>query len=557
MNTPRLERLPILLGIFMLSLAGIAGRIVQLSGSPVPQVAASGDLIHPQRGAIWDRVGRLLATETYDRFEIIVDKAHVEDPAALALALAPALGEPAADIQRRLAAPDPRWETLERFALPDAADAIMALDNEALTARQNPSRAYPYGADLAHILGFVDLDLVGHFGVEEGHADLLRGLEGRRPGRFRTDPEAFIPPLDGADIVLTIDAELQIAAMDALQGMVEEQNGSGGTVIVLDPTTGAILASASTPTYDPNNYSAYDFERFTDPAVASIYPPGSVIKPLTLAAAFDAGLLGPDSTYMDEPEVRMGGIGIVNPDRLGHGVTTMQEMLTLSLNVGASHVARTLGTERFYGALQAFGLGRTTGVDLAREVDGIMPLPGEALWDDERFAFNTFGQGFSTTPLQVAVAMGALANEGRRMRPFVVGSRISVSGEEVLTTPQLAAQVVTPATARTITAMLERVVEDRLTAAAIPGIRVAGKTGTSEIPGDDGKNATIATFVGYLPAEAPRLVILAKVDHPDNASGTHVAAPLFREVAEAAIRVLGIGVAAAGSEIGGSAGGAR
>ncbi len=545
MNARRLDRLPILLGIFVFAMTGIAARVVQLSSMSVSTVAASGDLIHPQRGAIWDRLGRLLATETYDRYEIIVDKVHVEDPDTLAASIAPALGELAADLALRLANPDPRWETLERFALPDVAAAITALESPALTARQNPSRAYSYGADMAHVVGFVDLDLVGHFGVEEGHAESLRGLEGRRPGRFRTDPASYIPPYDGADVVLTLDAELQLACMGALERIVDEQDATGGTVLVLDPTTGAILASASTPGYDPNNYSAYDVERFTDPAIGSIYPPGSIVKPLTLAAAFDAGLLAPGSTYNDEVEVRMGGIAIVNPDRLGHGPTTMQEMLTLSLNVGASHVARTLGADRFYGALRAFGLGRTTGVDLAGEVDGIMPVPGEADWDEERFAFNTFGQGFSTTPLQMAVAIAALANEGRRMRPYIVASRISSSGEAVATKPQLAAQVVTPATARTITLMLEGVVQDRATAAAIPGIRVAGKTGTSEIAGADGENATIATFAGYFPAEAPRYVVLVKIDQPDDTSGSHVAAPLFREVAEATIRVLGIGVGAA------------
>ena len=540
MNAPRLERLPILLGILGLAMAGIGVRVVQLSGSTVSAVAASGDHIHPQRGAIWDRHGRLLATETYDRYEIIVDKEYVEDPGALALAIATALGEEPADIARRLESPEPRWETLERFALPDAALAIEALESPALTSRQNPSRAYPYGADIAHVVGFVDLDLVGHFGIEEQYADSLVGLGGRRPGRYRTDPDAFIPPHDGADLVLTLDAEIQLAAMDALERTVDEQDAVGGTVIVLDARTSEVLASASMPTYDPNNYAAYDFERFTDPAVGSIYPPGSVIKPMTLASAIDAGLLAPGSTYNDEAVVRMGGIGIVNPDRIGHGMTTMQQMLTLSLNVGASHVARTLGEGRFYNSLHAFGLGRATGIDLAGEVDGILRISGEEGWSEERFAFNSFGQGFSTSPMQMAVAMATLANEGRRMQPYLLSSRIPPVGDPIVTVPQLAAQVVTPATARTMTIMMEGVIEDRVTGAAIPGFRVAGKTGTSEIPGDDDENATIATFAGYLPAEAPRVVILTKVDRPRDTSGSKVAAPLFREVAEVAIRVLGI-----------------
>lgn len=538
MSRRRADRLPVLFGVFCLALLGIAARVVHLGGAAAP-AAAADDAIHPQRGAIWDRFGRLLATETYDRYEIMVDKEHVDDPAALAAAIGPALRLPVDELARRLASKEMRWETLERFALPETAEAIEAAGSDALTARQNPSRSYPFGADVAHLVGFVDYELNAHFGIEEANAAVLSGLAGQRPGRFRTDPGRFVPAIDGADLVLTIDTELQMAAMDILARTIDEQSASGGTVIVLDPATGALLASASMPTFDPNDFTSYDAQRFVDPAIGAIYPPGSIVKPLTLAAAIDAGLLVPGSTYNDEAVVRMGGIGIVNPDRLGHGISTMQDMLTLSLNVGASHVARTLGPDRFYGALHAFGLGRPTGIDVAGEVGGLMATPGDDGWSEERFAFNSFGQGMSVTPLQLAVAIGALANEGRRMRPYAVAATIRASGEVQVSAPQLAAQVVAPATARTLTEMLEEVVRDKATAAAIPGIRVAGKTGTSEIPGTGEENATIASFAGYFPADAPSYVILVKIDRPEEASGTHVAAPLFREVAEETIRILG------------------
>lgn len=538
-----LPRLPALAVLVLCALVGMALRVAWLGlRAGEPTVYAAPHEIAPQRGAVWDRDGDLLATETYDRYEIVLDREACADEDQALDAAAAALDRPAEELRSLARTQAARWITLEWNAWPEAAAAIEGAELGCLTAIRRASRAYPLGEMAAHLTGFVDLDQVGHFGVEEAFDAELRGLEGRRPGVYRTDPAAYLPPRDGADIVLTIDRDIQAAAHTALSATLAEQSAEGGSVVVIAPDTGAVLASVSLPSYDPNRYGAYDFGRYPDPVVSSIYPPGSVVKPLTLASAMDAGLLTPDTTYEDEASYRFGGITVFNQDRAAHGTVSMRRMLELSLNVGAAHVAETLGAERFYGSLLGFGFGRATGIELAGEVEGLVHLPGEDTWSESHFALSSFGQGMATTPLQVAVAMATLANDGRRMRPRVVAGRLLPDGRLQESPPTLASQAIAPETARRVRRMLEDVVEETATRATVPGYRVGGKTGTSEVPGTTGEEKdTIASFAGFLPVDEPRIVVLAKVDRPRvDSGGSAVAAPLFSAVAAEAAEILDI-----------------
>lgn len=541
----RHSRLQVLALGATLLVAVLGARVAVLGLDREDARSAGGDGVAAQRGALWDRDGIVLATETYDRYDVTVDTAAIADPAAAAAALAPILGADAGALAARLAEPGGRWVNVAWRATPAQAAAIDGLGLDGVATTPRPSRVYPLGDLVAHVTGFVDLDIQGHGGVEGRYHDELAGAEGRRPGAYRTDPLAYVAPRDGADLILTLDVDLQAAARAALEREIAEQRALGGTVIVLEPSTGAVLASVSLPDYDPNRYTEFAAEpqRFIDPAVGSIFPPGSVVKPFTLAAAIDAGLLSPGTTYRDVSPYRFGGIEVVNPDRTSHGVVTMLDMLRLSLNVGAAHVAGSLGPERFHAALAAFGFGAPTGIDVDGEVDGMLYAPADAGWNEAFWALSSFGQGMSATPLQVAVAMATLANDGRRMVPHVVAARVGPGGVAQPVQPRLAAQVISPATSRTMRAMLAEIVESKLTEASLAGYAVAGKTGTSEVPSrfDRDDNETIASFCGFLPADAPRAVIFVKVDRPQvDTTGIHVAAPLFRAVAEAAVQTLDI-----------------
>lgn len=528
-----------------LVVAVLGARVAVLGLARADAPAGGGDALAAHRGAFWDRDGVLLATESYDRYDVTVDTALLPDPALAAQSLAAILGRDPAEVSAMLVTPAARWVNVAWQATPEMADAIAALELAGVATTPRQSRVYPLGDLTAHVTGFVDLDIQGHGGLEGFYHDELVGAPGRRPGTYRTDPLAYVAPRDGTDLILTIDADLQAAARAALEAEIAEQRAVGGTVIVLDPKTGALLASVSLPDYDPNRYSAFAAEpqRFIDPAIGSIYPPGSVIKPLTLAAGIDAGLLSPGTTYDDVSPYRFGGIQVFNPDRMSHGVVTMQDMLELSLNVGAAHVAGALGPERFHTAMAAFGFGAPTGVDLDGEVAGTVYGPADAGWSEAFWALSSFGQGMAATPLQVASAMAVLANDGRRMVPHVVAARIGPGGVTQAVAPRLAAQVISPATALTLRGMLADIVASKLTEAAVPGYDVAGKTGTSEVPSrfDANDNETIASFCGFLPADDPRAVIFVKVDLPQvDTTGVHVAAPLFRAVAEAAVQTLDI-----------------
>jgi cell division protein FtsI (penicillin-binding protein 3) len=498
--------------------------------------------VDTSRGAIWDRHGALVALERYT-YRASAAPREVTDPVTFAAGVAPLLGLPEAEVLDSASNTDRTWVELAAGVSVPTTRALEGLKLDGLHLERVPERAYPLDETAAHLVGFVNREGKSFYGVEEQHDDVLRGTPGAIVGRFGSDPRAYRAPRDGDALILTIDRDIQVAAYELLRAAVEAQSADGGTVIVLAPDTGAILASASVPSYDPNHFAEADPGTFPDPAVSAVYEPGSVIKALTMAAALDAGLVTPESTYEDTGAVDVAGMHIANWDNLAHGTTTMTELLQHSLNVGAVHVAALLGSDRFYRALAAFGLGAPTGVDLAGEVAGTVHDPAlESDWYEGNLASNSFGQGMDATPLQVAAAISAIANDGRLMRPYVVAARVRPDGEVVSTAPQLMRQVVSPGTARTVRGMLQEVVRGKVTQAAVPGHSVGGKTGTSQVPVPGGYDprATIASFAGFLPVDHPRVVILVKIDHPDAVRGSEVAAPVFAQVARAVIDALDI-----------------
>ncbi len=536
-------RLPAVAGGILLAALMLTARLVWLG------TAAAGDAggiprstIRPHRGTIWDRNGIPLATESYV-YDLGVATNEVVNPAAVARAVAPLVDEDAAELTELLSETRQRWVPLAKGLEAEAADALAAVELRGIYLVSEPRRVYPLGPTAAHVTGFVNLEGEAFYGVEAYFDESLAGIAGGLAGNFGTDPRSYRPPVHGNDLILTIDRDIQLAATVALQETVNEFSAVGGTIIVLDPRSGELLASASVPTYDPNNVAEADPAWFSDPALSAQYEPGSVIKAMTMAAALDTGVVGVDSTYEDTGIVEVAGLAISNWDRLSHGRTTMSELLTHSLNVGAVHLALGLGSERFYSYLRAFGFGEPTGLDLYGEIPGQVHDPAsEADWYRGNLATNSFGQGMAATPMQVAVAFGAIANDGVLIPPRVLAGTVDGDGRMVEATAGSGRRVVAATTARSVRRMLETVVTDRVTKAAIPGYRVAGKTGTSQIPIEGGydPDTTIASFVGMLPADQPQVVILVKIEKPSLPRGSDVAAPAFREVAREVVAHLDI-----------------
>ena len=342
--------------------------------------------------------------------------------------------------------------------------------------------------------------------------------------------------------MLTIDRTVQYFVERELADAVLRYQAESGTVVVLDPKTGAVLAMASWPTYDPNHFVEADPKLFPDPAVSEQYEPGSVFKVITLAAGLDSGVITPDTTIYDGGVIEVGGRTIYNWDRQPHGTVNMTTVLAKSLNVGASQVAVMLGKERFYTYVRRFGFGRITEVDLDSEGPGTLKIPGDPDWHESDLGTNSFGQGIAVTPLQMAVAVAAIANDGLLMKPYVV-QQIIEDDQVRSVQPTVVRRAVLAPTAHTLTQMMTVAVEQEIPLAQVPGYRVAGKTGTAQIPVPGGYHPTltVASFVGYLPADDPAFVILVVIHKPQTSPwGSQVAAPVFARIARQLVNLFDV-----------------
>ena len=415
-------------------------------------------------------------------------------------------------------------------------------------------RLYPQNNLFAHLTGFVTIDDGdSYYGLEEIYGAFLQGEispELRLPaqagrsgeGTLPEDFSMFLPSEVGYDLILTVDWRIQRIVEKALAKAVQETGAEGGTIIVMEPQTGAILASISHPVYNPNEYWKYPNSTplFADPAISDIYEPGSVFKIITLAIAIDSGAITPDSVFNDPGKLEVAGYVFQNADHQAHGQVTATDILALSLNVGIAHVGEQIGTDVFYRYLPRFGFDGKTGVDMAYEANGLVKSPGDSDWSQSDFVANSFGQGISVTPLQMVSAVAAIANDGMLMRPHVA-DRLVVSGQVVKVQPTLVDRVISPDTARTLTKMMVTAVELGAPEALIPECDVAGKTGTAQVPVEGGYHEewTIASFVGFAPAVDPAFACLIKLDKPlTSIWGAQVAAPVFREIAPQILRIL-------------------
>lgn len=553
---------------------GIVFQMVRINYSTSAQelIAKSVDYegfeetIYPARGTIYDRGGNILATNNV-AYEVGIDLKFVTDPESIAFSAANLLDLDYADVFRMASTPQTDESENRYFVLASYVEEEKIIELQKLkesyaerraeqkTATPSLSgliwtameqRTYPEGELASNVIGFYNYfsreTAQGVYGLEETYNRLLTGTP--EDVFMPNDPYLVeeLPDINpGAGLVLTIDRDIQAMVQEELKKAIEWSGAEGGTIIVADPETGEILAMASSPFFDPNKYWTYE-ETFPGPtpynrAVGDAYEPGSVFKVITMAAALDAGVVEPTTTYTDTYGVYWveNTWPIYNWDGGAWGEQTMLGCMQHSLNVCLAHVAVDLLEEDlFYQYVQAFGFGRSTGIDLAGEANYPLRLPENNQWVILDLATNSFGQGIAVTPIQMVAAVSAIANDGMMMAPHVVRSVVD-DGQQYNVAPQVVSNPISAETAHTLTDMLTIALEEEASGALLDGYSLAGKTGTGEIPTELGYTSTQTntSFVGWGPSEDPKFVVYVWLEKPSISKwGSEVAAPVFHNVVE-------------------------
>jgi cell division protein FtsI/penicillin-binding protein 2 len=503
--------------------------------------------ILPHRGAIRDRHGHPLAitTTTFDISLHSGDTVNPEDALRAAKVLSPVVGKSVDQIIGLYNKGITEAVPLKTGLSFDAGIKLEQAYLPGVEVVRQVRRSYPEGNLAAQLIGFVGKDQRGLSGIE---ADFNRELGGR-PGQvvFERDTEGRQipvgnrdeqPPTDGSDLILTIDRFVQRLIERELENAVTQHKAAGGTIIVMEPETGAILGLANRPTFDLTNLNLADerqMQLYRNRAITDLYEPGSIFKVFTMAAGLQEKRFSPTSAIDCKGYVVKYGWPIRTWDGSAHGRETMTDVLIHSCNVGAVWASDQLGPDLFYRYVADFGFGQPSGVDLGGEAAGQVRTPKDKDWSPIDLSTNSFGQGLNATPLQVITGINAIANGGKLMRPYVV-SEVQGPTENRRFEPVMVRQVISPETARTVTEMMNAVVEKgENKMAVVPGYHVAGKTGTAQISSGGGytSETTIASFAGFGPLDHPRFTILIKIDEPkDSPWGGMVASPIFRSIAE-------------------------
>jgi len=551
------RRLLALLILSVLAFTAISGRLIVLQvldAGSLDQAAARQRTtiikLPATRGRIFDRNLGDLALSVPAR-AIYAEPRFIRDQRRTAGELARVLGMSRADIARRLASGS--WVYVARRVPKARGDVVQRMKLPGIGVMVDVARRYPSGSVAAQVLGFVDVEGSGQAGIEQQYDGLLRGHPGRiqleRDPKGRAIPQghrSLEPAEPGTDLVLTIDQHLQYVAEQSLQRAVRQHKARAGSVVVLVPRTGEVLAMANMPTFDPNRVSRSKPEARKNRAIADVFEPGSTNKTITAAAALQHGVVTPKTETIVPDNVPLCPEKTFR-DSHSHApeLMTFAEIVAKSSNVGTIMTARELGPERLYKAELDFGYGRRSGVDLPGESPGIV-RPAQS-WYCTDLGTNAIGQGVAVTVLQMASVYATVANNGVLRSPTLLRGTVDARGHLAKAERKPGRRVLSVRTARTLSRILEGVVKDggTGTAAALEEWRVAGKTGTARKPdnvrGGYRPGAYVGSFIGYAPAERPAVVVAVVIDEPTRGYyGGAVAAPVFREVARTALRRLGV-----------------
>jgi len=555
----------VVFGLVVVGLAVVV-QMIRIQNSEQAQVfLAQGDryagefrTFYPERGEIYDRNGHLLAGNR-TVYEVGVSLGEMQSPDSMAYILSKYLGLTYEDVYNKLTTSPKSWEyvVIQDYVGADTVESLQQLmqqlDNaddprlNGLAFKAHLQRSYPENALASNVLGFVTHDGRGYFGIEEKYNDLLAGNPvqvwvPRDPNKASEIPK--VP--NGTTLVLTLNRDLQAQVESILDRALSDYGAPNGTIIVMDPRNGEILAMAATPRLDLNNYgnyfSLYDNGSEYNRSIGMAYEPGSVIKVLTMAAALDSGAVRPDTTFMDTGFIEVGGITIRNWNRDSWGQQNMIGCLQHSLNVCLAWVATQMGSQSFYGYMKRFGFGHPTGIDLSGEAAGRLKVPGDSDWYPVDLGTNAFGQGVSVTPLQMLMAASSIPNGGRMVTPHVLYAMIR-DGHQYTVPSQYAGSPISAETARTLNEMLAISLEQESSQALLPGYRLAGKTGTAQIPTEFGYDPyhTNASFIGWGPVDDPQFMVYIWLQSPTASIwSSETAAPVFSQVAEQTVILLNI-----------------
>jgi cell division protein FtsI/penicillin-binding protein 2 len=551
--TLRANRVRLLISFFAIFALAVLIRMVDWqvlrAARSVEAAAQTKDL---SRGRMVDSHGLLMATDSFT-WEIYADPVeyHGDKSNPYPAKIAAAIGIPG--------------ETLTT-ALAQEGHSVLVTKNvseaQCLAARHakevplwvwcdgRRKRVYPQDTLAAHVVGFADGEQRGLAGLEASYDGWLRTMGDwptdqlpGQPEQLPDDWKNYLPSPAGRDLVLHLDAALQYQVEKRLAEALATYEAKAGTIIVMNPRTGALLAVANLPTYDPNRTGETTLAQVTNSAVSEPYEPGSVFKLVTYAAGLDTKRITPDTLFSDSGKLTVGTRVIRNAQDKTYGTITARQALADSVNTVSAQICLDMGRDDFYRYIRQFGFGRPTEVDLAQESPGIVKRPGTEAWSQFDQAANSFGQGISVTPIQLISAVGTIANGGMVMQPQVVKGLVW-DGAVYNLPPRRLGQAIKPETAQTLTQMMVFTVENYSAGPKlVPGYRVAGKTGTAEIPETGGytSDLSITSFVGFLPAADPQIVILVKLVEPKASRWAEkVALPVFGQVARDAVSTLNI-----------------
>ena len=546
------RRLTITKVLFLVVTLVVGGRAFQLQVLQGDRLMRLGQRQHlkewivlPKRGAVIDRAGESLALSLESQ-SVYARPHRIQNVDNVSRKLAAVLNLRVAEVKQKLTAAKPFVWIKRQITAPEA-EKIQVLNIDGIGMFYEPNRHYPQGQLAGQVIGFVGRDSEGLEGLELKYNDYIRG----EAGSSVTERDALgrrvlvqgveglqIPP--GSDIHLTLDTAIQHIAEKELEASILKYRAKAGVAIIVDPFTGEVLALANYPSFDPNLYNKQSADQRRNRAVADSYEPGSTFKTILAAAALEEDVVGKEDLFYCE----MGKYpyaGKIIHDTHPYGWLSFSKILQVSSNIGFTKVAEKLKKDRYFKYIEKFGFGHSTGIDVPGEVPGL--LRKAESWSAIDLATHAFGQGISATPMQMVMAYAAIANGGFLMRPYITQRVVSPQGEVVLENqPHVVRRVVSEKTAKQLASMLSQVTTEGGTGAManIEGFEVAGKTGTAQKadPVHGGySNKRVGSFVGFVPANNPRLVALVLIDEPEGSVyGGVVAAPVFRNIAQGALR---------------------
>jgi len=550
-------RLGLARALFALIFIAVAGRAFQLQVLQGERLKRLGERQHlkewivlPKRGAVLDRANEPLAL-SLETQSVYARPRRIHQPETVARNLAKILNLSFAEVKQKLLSDKP-FVWIKRQISPVEADQIQTLNMDGLGMFYEPRRYYPQGQLAGQVIGFVSRDSEGLEGLELQYNDYIRGetgssmIERDALGRrvLAQGVEGLrIPP--GGDVHLTIDTSIQHLAEKELEATVVKNRAKAGVAIVVEPFTGEVLALANYPSFDPNKFSKESAQQRRNRAIADSFEPGSIFKTILAAGALEEGVVGKEDLFYCEMGKYAFGGKIIH-DTHPYGWLPFYKILQVSSNIGFTKVAEKLKKDRYFRYIEKFGFGQNTGIDMPGEIPGLLRRPES--WSTVDLATHAFGQGISVTPMQMVMAYAAVANGGFLMRPYVVSRVVSPNGDVLLQNqPHVVRRVVSEKTSHLLASMLKEVTSEGGTGtmANIEGFDVAGKTGTAQkadlAHGGYAAKKRVASFVGFVPADDPRLVALVLVDEPEvNVYGGIVAAPAFRDIARGALRQLAV-----------------